>query len=202
MSKLNVLTGVGPHKGLSRRSSMTRTKAAKLPLTPAGRQEERYVLSRATSLESWRPIEGHETAEITRVCMEQAASCRLREIEEAYGLPISVNYDYGNYARPPGSARNLLELNTDDGKEREVVATMEIRNGSHSRREKGFDTPSGCGPTSSRFTISARPSRQHDQAIKLWTTDQKQTHGATGTSRAGYCARRASWKTPLRYTRT
>src|SRR5207253_4726993 len=78
-----------------------------------------------------------------RVCMDKAAKLQsFEKLKQAYGLPIELHYGYKNYVDSARLSKELLELNTDDGKNRLVIATMKNRFDEIEFREpqEGFDT--------------------------------------------------------------
>ena len=106
-----------------------------------------------------------------RVCMDQAAKLQsLEKLKQSYGLLIDLYFDYKQYADSSRICKELLELNTDDGKERLVIGTMAGRSGEVEFKEEqeGFGTALRLRPQVFEIYIKATAKQgKYDQAIKL-----------------------------------
>lgn len=113
-----------------------------------------------------------KTAEVFfRVCMDQGAKLQsVRKLKQAYGLPIDLYYESKQYADAVRICKELLELNTDDGKDRKVIRTMVTPFGTVGFREgqEGFQTAQELRPQVFEVYVKATAKQgKYDQALKL-----------------------------------
>ncbi len=106
-----------------------------------------------------------------RVCMDRAVKLQsFEKMKQSYGLLIELNFDYKNYADASRLCRELLELNTEDGKQRLVIRMMVDRFGQLEFREPqdSFDTAQRLRPYVYEIYIKSTTKQgKFDQAIKL-----------------------------------
>ncbi|MSU77003.1 MAG: tetratricopeptide repeat protein [Gemmataceae bacterium] len=106
-----------------------------------------------------------------RVCMDRAVKLQsFEKMKQSYGLLIELNFDYKNYADASRLCRELLELNTEDGKQRLVIGMMVDRFGQLEFREPqdSFDTAQRLRPYVYEIYIKSTTKQgKFDQAIKL-----------------------------------
>ena len=106
-----------------------------------------------------------------RVCMDRAAKLQSpARLEQSYGLLIGRYYNSKQYASAARICRELLELNTDDGKTRIVIATKTDRfdNIEFAEREEGFDPAQSLRTGTFEIYVKATAKQGHfDQALKL-----------------------------------
>ena len=113
-----------------------------------------------------------KTAEtFLRVCMEKAAKLQsLEKLSQSYGLVTDLYFEQKMYADGARVCKELLELNTDDGKDRKVVATIADRTGEvdFSEPRDRFDTAELLRPVIFETYVKATAKQgKYDQAIKL-----------------------------------
>jgi tetratricopeptide (TPR) repeat protein len=106
-----------------------------------------------------------------RVCMNQAVKLQsFRKLQQAYGEPIDLYYRNKQYGDAARICKELLEMNTDDGKDRVVIGTMVDRFGEVGFREEqdGFNTAQRLRPQVFDIYVKATAKQgKYDQAIKL-----------------------------------
>jgi tetratricopeptide (TPR) repeat protein len=171
---LNVVTGSEPMRGALKALVDDKEHARKLlahGLPAAKKKELSYngalILALAAS-----ELKDMKTAETYfRVCMEQGAKLQsVEKLKQSYGLLIELYYDYKQFADCTRICKELLELNTDDDKERLVVGLMAIKNGDVQFREPEprFDTALRLRPYIFEIYVKATAKQgKHDQAVKL-----------------------------------
>lgn len=174
LAELNVITGNEPMRGALKAlvDSKDHTKKLLAYAMPAAKKKElsyngAMVLALAAS-----DLKDMKVAEVYfRVCMEQAAKLQSHEkMKQSYGLLIELYYEYKQYANCSRICKELLELNTDDGKERQVVGLT-----SNPRGEPEFTEPRDRFDTAQRlrpaifeiYVKSTAKQGKYDQAIKL-----------------------------------
>lgn len=113
-----------------------------------------------------------KTAEVfLRVCMDKAAKLQsLEKLSQSYGLITDLYFEQKMYADCARVCKELLELNTDDGKDRKVVATIADRSGDvdFSEPRDSFDTAGRLRPVIFETYVKATAKQgKYDQAIKL-----------------------------------
>lgn len=174
LARLNVLTGSEPPR-LALKSlvdgKVDTKKLLEYALPLAKKKELSYNAALVLALAA-AESKDMKTAEVFfRVCMDQAAKLQsFEKLKQAYGLPIELYYDYKQYADSARLSKELLELNTDDGKQRMVIGTMENRFGEIEFREpqEGFDTALRLRPYIFEIYVKAVAKQgKYDQAIKL-----------------------------------
>ncbi|MBI3822536.1 MAG: tetratricopeptide repeat protein [Planctomycetes bacterium] len=106
-----------------------------------------------------------------RVCMDQAAKVQsFNKLKQAYGLPIDLYYESKQYTDATRICKELLELNTEDGKERVVIPTIATPFGGVGFGEKsdGFHlTERLRGQVFEIYVKATAKQGKYDQALKL-----------------------------------
>jgi tetratricopeptide (TPR) repeat protein len=105
-----------------------------------------------------------------RVCMDKAAKLQSTEkLSESYGGLIGLLYDNKKYAESARVCRELIELDTDDGKPRVVLVPMLTPLGQADFEEEDkFDPAKGIRLGVNRLLIqSVAKQGKFDQALKL-----------------------------------
>lgn len=107
-----------------------------------------------------------------RVCMDQAAKLQsVQKLKQSYGLLAELYYDYKRYGDSARISKELLELNTDDGKVRDVRRTFVDRTGEvdiSEGQEGGFKTALELRPEAYELHVKAVAKQgKYDQAIGL-----------------------------------
>jgi Tfp pilus assembly protein PilF len=172
--ELNQLTGSVSRQGALKNLIDNKEHAKKLlqfALPAAKKKEISYAAALVLGL-SAAEMKEMKTAEVYfRVCTDQAAKLQsLEKLSESYVLLIKIYYDYKLYADSARICKELLELNTDDGKERLVIATMTNRFGGVEFREEqdGFNTAENLRPYVREIYIKATAKQgKFDQAVKM-----------------------------------
>ncbi|MBI2808202.1 MAG: tetratricopeptide repeat protein [Planctomycetes bacterium] len=174
LADLNRLTGKDPLRGALKGLVDNPQHAKKLlafGLSAAEKKELSYNAAMVLGLTA-AEMKDMKTAETyLRVCMEKGAKLQsLEKLRQSYGLLIELYYDYKMYADSVRICKALLELNTDDGKDRKVVATMADRFGEVDFREPrdSFDTAQRLRPYIFEYYVKATAKLgRYDQAVKL-----------------------------------
>ena len=192
--QLNSLTGTAPTLGALQGVIVTKDGIKQLVAVglPAAKKKElsyngAFVLGLAAA-----EIKDMKSAEVyLRICTDQAAKLQSYEkLRQSYVLLIGLYYDYKKYPDAARICRELLELNTNDGKDRLVIGTMKDRNDEIDFREPmdSFDAADRLrAPMFRSSTSRRRPSRANTIRRSSWsiTSSRKATIGLTRNSRAG-----------------
>jgi tetratricopeptide (TPR) repeat protein len=177
IAQLQLLTGSDPTSGAFKNVVNSKDPehskkliAAALPL--AKKKELTYNAALVLGLLAAELKDMKSSEAFLRVCMTRAAQLQsFSKLKQSYGLAIELNYEYRNYEACSRLCKELLELNTDDGKEREVIATMfNKRRGEVEFREaeKGFDTAERLRPLVREIHVkSTAKLGKYDQALKM-----------------------------------
>ncbi len=172
--KFNALTGSsatsGALKALVDDPKTTKALLAyAIPLAKKGELSYNAALLLALAAADAKDMKSAEV--FFRVCMDRAAKLQsFEKMKQSYGLLIELNYDYKNYADASRLCRELLELNTEDGKQRMVIGMMVDRFGQVEFREPqdSFDTAQRLRPYVYEIYIKSTTKQgKFDQAIKL-----------------------------------
>lgn len=174
IEKLNRLTGSGPMSGALKemQADAAGTKkllAGALPLTKDPQKlsfNGAMVLALAAA-----DLKDLKTSEaFFRVCIEQAVKLQsANKLLQAYGPLIDIYFDNKQYDQSARLCKELLELKTDDGKERVVLVPFSNRFGEIIFEEYDrFDTGRFLRPGVHRILIQAiTKTGDFKQAIKL-----------------------------------
>jgi tetratricopeptide (TPR) repeat protein len=174
LAQLNVLTGNEPMRGVLKSLIDDKEHAKKLfayGLPAAKKKELSYNGALVLGLAAAEMKEMKTAETYLRVCMDQGAKLQsFEKLKQSYGLLIELYYDYKMYADASRICKELLELNTDDGKERLVIALMTNRRGEAEFREpqERFDTAQRLRPYIYEIYVKSTAKQgKFDQAIKL-----------------------------------
>lgn len=174
LAELNLLTGNEPMRGALKALVDDKKHAQELlkfALPAAKKKELSYNAALVLGLVAAETKDMKTAETYFRVCMEKAAKLQsLEKLKQSYGLMIELYYDYKQFTDSARLCKELLELNTDDGKERKVVATMVDRSGAVDFREPqdGFDTAKRLRPYVYEIYVKAVTKQgKFDQAIQL-----------------------------------
>jgi tetratricopeptide (TPR) repeat protein len=105
-----------------------------------------------------------------RICMDQAAKLHSEQkLLQSYGGLIDLYYDNKKYEESAKLCRELLELKTDDGKDRIVLFAVTDRlGGTDFREDDKFDTGRNIRSGVHRLLIQAITKQgKYEQALKL-----------------------------------
>jgi tetratricopeptide (TPR) repeat protein len=171
---LDNLTGAVPRQSALKALIDNHEQAKKLiqfALPAAKKNQISYNASLVLGLAA-AEMKDMKTAEIYfRVCMEKGAKLQsFEKLSESYVLLIKIYYDYKQYGDSARICKELLELNTDDGKDRLVIGTMVNRFGEVEFREEqeGFNTAQRLRPYVREIYIKATAKQgKYDQAIAM-----------------------------------
>ncbi len=174
LAVLNNLTGNDPMRGTLKALVDNPDHAKKLiahALPAAKKKELSYNAGLVLALAA-TDLKDMKSAEIFfRVCMEQGAKLQsFEKLKQSYGLLIELYYDSRQYADCTRICKELLELNTDDDKDRKVVGLMVNRRGEIEFREPTdrFDTAQRLRPFIYEIYVKATARQgRYDQAVKL-----------------------------------
>jgi len=174
LAQLNVLTGNEPMSGVLKKLIADKEHAKKLldyGMPAAKKKQLSYNGALVLGLAA-AEMKDMKTAEAyLRVCMEQGAKLQsFEKLKQSYGLLIELYFDYKHYNDASRVCKELLELNTDDGKERLVIGLMVNRRGEVEFREplERFDTAERLRPYIFEIYVKSTAKQgKHDQAIKL-----------------------------------
>lgn len=125
-----------------------------------------YILAQAAA--ELKDVKASEA--FFRVCMAQAARLQSTfKLLQSYGGLIDLLHEHKRYAESARVCRELLELNTDDGKPRVVLFAVPTRFGETDFVESDrFDTAGRLRPAVHRLLIEATTRQgKHDQALRL-----------------------------------
>ncbi|MCI0682814.1 MAG: tetratricopeptide repeat protein [Gemmataceae bacterium] len=174
IQKLNRLTGSGPMTGALKemQADAARTKkllAAALPLAKeSGKLSFNGAMVLALAAADLKDLKSSEA--FFRVCIDQAVKLQsANKLLQAYGPLIDIYFDSKQYDQSARLCRELLELKTDDGKERIVLVPFKNRFGEIIFEEfDRFDTAGRLRPGVHRILIQAvAKSGDYKQALKL-----------------------------------
>jgi tetratricopeptide (TPR) repeat protein len=171
LDELNILTGGEPTSG-ALRGILSDPKQMKelleFALPKAKKKEMSYNAAMVLGLAA-ADAKDMKTAEVYfRVCMDQAAKLQsLDKVIQSYIVLAEfyeVNRQYGNASR---IYRELLELNTNDGKERRVIGTTDQNEDGFGDPQDGFDLVKPIWTYVTELNIKALAKHgKHDQAMK------------------------------------
>jgi tetratricopeptide (TPR) repeat protein len=174
IEQLNKLTGSAPMSGALKalQADAKRTKqllASALPLT---KEPEKLSFNGAMVLAlAAADLKDLKTSEtFFRVCIDQAVKLQsANKLLQAYGPLIDSYFDNKQYDQSARLCKEILELKTDDGKEREVLVPFTNRFGEIIFEPfDRFDTAGRLRPGVHRLLIQAiTKSGDFKQAIKL-----------------------------------
>jgi tetratricopeptide (TPR) repeat protein len=172
--KLNQMTGNVPVAAAVQRlnDDSKLAKALIAHALPAAKKKElsynaAFVLGRVAG-----DMKNAKDAEVfLRICMDQAAKLQSAEkLRESYLEAIAMYFDNKKYADAARICRDLLELNTDDGKDRMVVPVAADRNGivDFGEPRDSFDTAERLRPEVREIYIKATAKQgKFDQAMRM-----------------------------------
>lgn len=174
IEQLNKLTGSAPMTGALKnlQADAKRTKlllASALSLTKEpGKLSFNGAMVLALAAADLKDLKTSET--FFRVCIDQAVKLQsANKLLQAYGPLIDIYFDNKQYEQSARLCREILELKTDDGKERIVVVPFTNKFGEILTDEYDrFDTAGRLRPGVHRILIQAiTKSGDFKQAIKL-----------------------------------
>ncbi len=174
LAALNLLTGNESMRGVLKTltDNPKQAKALLAYAQPAAKKKElSYNAALVLGLTA-ADLKDLKTAEtFLRVCMEKAAKLQsLEKLSQSYGLVTDLYFEQKMYADCARVCKELLELNTDDGKDRKVVPTIADRSGEVDFGEPrdSFDTAGRLRPVIFETYVKATAKQgKYDQAIKL-----------------------------------
>jgi tetratricopeptide (TPR) repeat protein len=149
-----------------------KTKAIlKFALPAAQKKELSYNSALVLGLAA-ADLKDMKTAEVyLRVCMDKAAKLQSPEkLRQSYGTLIDLYYDSKQYGDAVRLCKELAELNTDDGKDRDVIQTMTTAFGRTDFREpqKGFKLAERLrGDVYETHVKALAKQGKYDQAIQI-----------------------------------
>ncbi len=173
VQELNVLTGSVP-MALSLKDLLknpTNTKSVlqtALPMVKDGKisYNGAFVLGLAAA-----DLKDMKTSEVFfRFCMEKAAKLQsVQRLVQSYGGLIDLYYDQRQYEDSARICKELLDLKTDDGKQRIVLRAMKGRFGEIDFFEDdNYNTTNNLRPTVQQQLVKAIAKQgKYEQAIKL-----------------------------------
>ena len=174
LDQLNAVTGTEPMLGslkilIDDKEHVKKLLAFGLPA--AKKKELSYNAAFVLGL-SAAELKDMKTAEVYfRVCTDQAAKLQsFEKLRQSYTMLITLLYDYKHYADAVRVCKELLELNTNDGKERLVISTIADRFGDvdFGEPQDGFDAALRLRPDIYELFVKATAKLgKFDQAIKL-----------------------------------
>ncbi|MCS7046306.1 MAG: hypothetical protein NZO58_08110, partial [Gemmataceae bacterium] len=176
LAQLNTLTGSGPLGGAIKQLLAEPKKAKKLleaalPLTAdAAKQVLSYnaALVLASVAAEFKDFKAAET--LYRVCINYAVKLQSADkLLQSYGALIDLYFENKRYDDSARICRELLELKTDDGKERYVLVPFENRFGEITFEEfERFDSADRLRPGVHRLLIQSIAKKgDYKQALRL-----------------------------------
>jgi len=174
IEKLNRLTGSGPMTGALKDLQDDPDGTKKLLASALALAKEPNKLSfngamvLALAAADQKDLKTSET--FFRVCIDQAVKLQsANKLLQAYGPLIDIYFDNKQYEQSARLCKELLELKTDDGKERVVLVPFANRFGEIIFEEfDRFDTAGRLRPGVHRILIQAiTKTGDYKQAIKL-----------------------------------
>lgn len=174
LAQLNLVTGNDPMRG-ALRTLLDDKKHAQAMIkfaTPAAKEKTlSYNAALVLGLAAIDLKELKTAESFLRVCMEKAAKVQSADkLRQSYGVLIDAYFDNKQYADSARVAKELLELNTDDDKVREVRRTVVDRFGQVEIGEPqdGFKTALRIRPFVYEAYVKAVAKQgKYDQAIRL-----------------------------------
>ena len=174
IEKLNRLTGSGPMTGALKdlQDDPDGTKKLLASALPLAKEPNKLSFNGAMVLAlaaaDQKDLKTSET--FFRVCIDQAVKLQsANKLLQAYGPLIDIYFDNKQYEQSARLCKELLELKTDDGKERVVLVPFSNRFGEIIFEEfDRFDTAGRLRPGVHRILIQAiTKTGDYKQAIKL-----------------------------------
>ena len=183
LTELNNITGNDPMRGALKALVDNPSHAKKLLAfgLPAAKKKELSYNGALVLALTAADLKDMKTSEAYfRVCMEQAARLQsFEKLKQTYGLLIELTFDAKQYADCTRICKELLELNTDDGKNRKVVALV-LEDGvlDFGKPADRFDTAQRLRPLIYEIYIKATAKQgRFDQALKLVENLVKKNNG-------------------------
>ena len=174
LAELNLITGNDPMRGALKAlvDDKKRAKAMLDYALPAAQKKELSYNAALVLALAAGESKDMKTSEIYfRVCMDKAAKLQsVEKLRQSYGTLIDLYFEYKQYADCARICKELLELNTDDEKIREVRRTTVDRFGQVEigEPEEGFKTALRLRPDIYETYIKAVAKQgKFDQAIRL-----------------------------------
>ena len=174
IDQLNRLTGTEPMTGAlkSLQEEPQRTKKLLASALPLAKDLDKLSFNGAMVLAlAAADLKDLKTSEaFFRVCIDQAVKLQsANKLLQAYGPLIDIYFDNKQYDQSARLCKELLELKTDDGKERIVLVPFKNRFGETIFEEfDRFDTAGRLRPGVHRILIQAiTKTGDYKQAIKL-----------------------------------
>jgi len=171
LDELNVLTGGDPTSGALRgvlNDAKQMKELLEFALPKAKKKEMSYNAALILGLAA-AESKDLKTAEVYfRVCMDKAAKLQsLDKLDQSYLTLAEFYYINRQYANASRIYRELLELNTDDGKDRRVIGTTNQNEDGFLDAQEGFDLVKPVWSYVTQLNIKAMAKAgKHDQAMK------------------------------------
>jgi tetratricopeptide (TPR) repeat protein len=174
LAELNLITGNEPMRGALKAlvDNKDRAKAMLDYAKPAAQKKElSYNAAIVLALVAAESKDMKTSELYFRVCMDKAAKLQsVEKLRQSYGTLLDLYFEYKQYGDCARICKELLELNTDDEKIREVRRTFVDRAGrvQIGDPEEGFKTALRLRPDVYETYIKAVAKQgKHDQALKL-----------------------------------
>ncbi len=174
LTELNRVTGDAPRQNALKALLDNKKHAQELrqfALPAAKKKELSYNAALVLALTAAEQKDMKAAEVFFRVCMDHGAKLQsFEKLRQAYGLPIELYFENKQYADAARICKELLELNTDDGKDRAVIRTMTGTFGAVGFREEedGFNTAQQLRPYIFEIYVKATAKQgKIEQAIKL-----------------------------------
>jgi tetratricopeptide (TPR) repeat protein len=175
LKELDKVTGTEPMQGalkslLDDKDGTKKLVAAAMPLVKEKKEALSYNAALVLALAAAEMKDMAKSEAFFRICMEKAAKLQsTRRLLQSYGGLIDLYYDNKKFAESARVCRELLELKTDDGKPRIVLAAVMTKFGEIDFNEDdAFDPAKRIRPGVHRLLIQAVTKQgDYDQALKL-----------------------------------
>jgi len=174
IKELNRVTGLSPLEGLLKALADDKERAKEVVRYGLTRAKEKDGLSYNAALAlaflaaDQKDLKASET--FFRICMEKAAKLQsVNKVAQSYVRLIELYYADKKYADAARIARDLMDLKTDDAKDRVVLRAYTNEKGEYDTYEdKGFDTARRVKPVAQEYLVKALAKQgRHDQALKV-----------------------------------
>jgi pentatricopeptide repeat protein len=174
LTELNLLTGNDPMRGALKAlidDPKHAKELVKYGLPAAKKKEMSYNGAIVLGLVAADLKDLKATEAYLRVCIDHAIKVQsVDKLQQSYGLIIELYYDAKQFSDCSRLCKELLELNTDDGKDRKVIATMtnEFKEADFREPRPGFDTAERLRPYVREIYIkSLAKQKRYEKALEL-----------------------------------